>query len=150
MENTYSAKLKSYKWAKLRQKILERDFYTCRDCYAVEQNVNVHHLYYIPGKEPWEVPDDALILLCEDCHKIEHERFDRYVGPKRDLSLKTKGFRARDYESLVFVGMSLMLGGDVASCIESVCKGIKMRNDAFQRYIDAQENKKDREYDEWE
>ena len=34
--------------------------------------LNVHHSYYIRGKKPWEYPDDALVTLCEDCHKKRH------------------------------------------------------------------------------
>lgn len=35
--------------------------------------LNVHHKYYISGKSPWEYDDDALITLCEDCHRKTHE-----------------------------------------------------------------------------
>lgn len=34
--------------------------------------LNVHHNYYTRGKKPWEYPDDALVTLCEDCHKKRH------------------------------------------------------------------------------
>lgn len=36
------------------------------------KGLNVHHRYYIKGKAPWEYEDDALITLCEDCHKKAH------------------------------------------------------------------------------
>lgn len=36
------------------------------------KGLNVHHTYYIKGKAPWEYEDDALITLCEDCHKKAH------------------------------------------------------------------------------
>jgi len=36
------------------------------------KGLNVHHNYYIRGKKPWEYPDDALVTLCEDCHKKRH------------------------------------------------------------------------------
>ena len=36
------------------------------------KGLNVHHKYYIKGKAPWEYEDDALITLCEDCHKKAH------------------------------------------------------------------------------
>lgn len=39
------------------------------------KGLNVHHKYYIRGKKPWEYPDDeALVTLCEDCHKKRHEK----------------------------------------------------------------------------
>ena len=36
------------------------------------KGLNVHHKYYIKGKAPWEYEDDALITLCEYCHKKAH------------------------------------------------------------------------------
>ena len=36
--------------------------------------LNVHHNYYIVGKNPWEYPNDALVTLCESCHQKRHEK----------------------------------------------------------------------------
>lgn len=36
------------------------------------KGLNIHHNYYIRGKKPWEYPNDALVTLCEDCHKKRH------------------------------------------------------------------------------
>ena len=36
-------------------------------------NLQVHHTYYVQGKWPWEYLDSALITLCPDCHKKEHQ-----------------------------------------------------------------------------
>ena len=38
------------------------------------KGLNIHHKYYISGKKPWEYEDDALVTLCEDCHKKRHEQ----------------------------------------------------------------------------
>ena len=37
--------------------------------------LNVHHKYYIQGHKPWEYKGDALITLCEDCHRRWHEDY---------------------------------------------------------------------------
>ena len=37
------------------------------------KGLNIHHKYYIKGKKPWEYDNDALITLCQDCHKLEHQ-----------------------------------------------------------------------------
>lgn len=37
------------------------------------KGLNVHHKYYVKGKSPWEYSDEALITLCEDCHKKAHQ-----------------------------------------------------------------------------
>lgn len=39
----------------------------------VTKGLNVHHKYYIKTKLPWEYNDDALITLCEECHKLAHQ-----------------------------------------------------------------------------
>lgn len=37
-------------------------------------DLNVHHKYYKKGNLAWDYEDDALITLCVDCHKLEHEQ----------------------------------------------------------------------------
>jgi hypothetical protein len=34
---------------------------------------NVHHKYYVLEKEPWEYPNEDLMLLCHHCHKTIHQ-----------------------------------------------------------------------------
>ena len=36
--------------------------------------LNIHHKYYIQGHKPWEYDNEALVTLCEDCHKKRHEK----------------------------------------------------------------------------
>ncbi len=38
------------------------------------KGLNIHHTYYIKGHKPWEYEDDALVTLCENCHKKRHEK----------------------------------------------------------------------------
>jgi hypothetical protein len=53
--------------------VFERDNWGCQSCGDDTQTLCVHHLYYLPSKEPWEYPLKALITLCEDCHESETE-----------------------------------------------------------------------------
>lgn len=74
----YDKLLKRKEWQKKRLKILKRDNFECRYC-RYKGKLNVHHKYYCkyPNEElvkPWDYPDDALITLCERCHKKVHER----------------------------------------------------------------------------
>lgn len=66
---TYSEKLKSPKWQKIRLKILERDQFTCMSCFDKESTLHVHHKHYIFGNEIWDYTEDNFITLCENCHK---------------------------------------------------------------------------------
>jgi hypothetical protein len=35
--------------------------------------VHVHHRHYITGRDPWDYPDNLLVLLCVKCHKEEED-----------------------------------------------------------------------------
>ena len=72
-KKTYSEKLRDPRWQKKRLQILERDAWTCQECYDTEATLHVHHRYYTKGAEPWEYDDAALQTLCEDCHQTERE-----------------------------------------------------------------------------
>ena len=37
------------------------------------KGLNIHHTYYIKGYKPWEYKSEALVTLCESCHKKRHE-----------------------------------------------------------------------------
>ncbi len=65
----YSEKLKHPKWQKKRLQILERDNYFCQSCGDDENQLHVHHIKYIFGKEIWDYKDELLITLCHNCHK---------------------------------------------------------------------------------
>jgi hypothetical protein len=65
---TYSQKLRDPRWIKKRDTIKERAGFKCEDCNN-EQNLQVHHCYYLYDFEPWEYPYDALRCLCAQCHK---------------------------------------------------------------------------------
>lgn len=68
----YVEKLKDPRWQRKRLEVFQRDNFTCQYCFSTEDTLNVHHFYY--QGEPWDVPLDALITLCECCHRTETER----------------------------------------------------------------------------
>lgn len=65
------------KWQKKRLEILERDGFSCMCCGEENKQLHVHHKYYIAGKNIWDYPNDSLITLCCDCHKIESQNIDK-------------------------------------------------------------------------
>lgn len=75
---TYGQLLARKEWKEKRAKIMTRDNNCC--CYCKSRhNLQVHHKYYLqyPNHEkvlPWEYKDDALITLCDKCHKRWHEK----------------------------------------------------------------------------
>lgn len=78
MNKTYAEKLRHPNWQKKRLEIMELDRFRCRHCESKDISLNVHHLYYINGAEPWEYDNNALITLCEICHeKVRHIAWQR-------------------------------------------------------------------------
>jgi hypothetical protein len=59
----------------------------------------VHHEYYLPGKEPWEYPNEALIILCESCHRIE-ENGRKAAYFNLAVAISDAGFTREDIEKL--------------------------------------------------
>jgi len=68
----YSEKFLDPRWQKKRLKILERDDWRCQSCGDKNVTLNVHHIFYKKGKDPWDYNDNILITWCEDCHKKRH------------------------------------------------------------------------------
>lgn len=76
-QSLYEKLLQDERWQDKRRAILQRDKYCCTKC-GSEINLQVHHKYYNKypdGKKvnPWDYPNDALITLCNDCHKEVHK-----------------------------------------------------------------------------
>lgn len=69
---TYGEKLKYPRWQKKRLEIFDRDNWTCQSCDRVDLTLNIHHLKYLPGAEPWNYDNALLITYCELCHNTEH------------------------------------------------------------------------------
>jgi hypothetical protein len=71
-QEKYYEKLKDKRWLDKRKEIMHRDGYRCATC-GRKKKLQVHHIFYVNGKLPWEYPEYALITLCSDCHKKWHE-----------------------------------------------------------------------------
>jgi 5-methylcytosine-specific restriction endonuclease McrA len=72
MKNTYSQKLRDPRWQKKRLEIFNRDNWTCQSCGSDSNNLQIHHLKYHQGKNPWEYDNQFLVTYCEVCHESEH------------------------------------------------------------------------------
>lgn len=69
----YLRKLRDPRWQKKRLEVMQRDEFTCQNCFDSESTLNVHHNYYKAGNDPWDYPLTALVTLCETCHQEETE-----------------------------------------------------------------------------
>tara|TARA_R110000868_G_C10415439_1_gene722774 strand:+ start:140 stop:559 length:420 start_codon:yes stop_codon:yes gene_type:complete len=68
----YSILLQDKRWVAKRQSILERDNRICTKC-GSSKLLHVHHIHYIDGNKPWEVPNKYLTTLCNKCHLLAHK-----------------------------------------------------------------------------
>lgn len=74
----YIELLNDNNWKIKRENILKRDSYKCKWCGDIT-NLQVHHKYYskYPNEQkvlPWNYPDNALVTLCDNCHKKAHNK----------------------------------------------------------------------------
>lgn len=74
--SSYSEKLRDPRWQRRRLHIMQASGFACDRCGANEVTLNVHHIVYHRGAEPWDYDDDDLACLCEDCHEREHRAID--------------------------------------------------------------------------
>lgn len=80
---TYSEKLRNPRWQRKRLEIWDRAGNKCENCNDSEFEMHVHHKWYERGREPWEYPNEALALLCSECHKqaqVTKLLMDKLVG----------------------------------------------------------------------
>ena len=106
---TYAEKLKDPRWQKRRLEVLKEADWKCQACEATDKTLHVHHNFYRTRTHPWNYPDHALRVLCEDWH-------ERAELQRRELA---QGIEAL-YES-----------GDAGSAVEAVigfAKAMKMQN----------------------
>ena len=65
---SYSQLLRDPRWQRKRLEILNRDDWRCQICAQIDKPLNVHHLFYIKGRAPWQYLDSAFTTLCDECH----------------------------------------------------------------------------------
>lgn len=73
----YEKLLMRPEWKEFKKRILKAWGGGCEKCDRTDRPLHVHHRYYIKGKMPWEYPSDALQVLCDICHRNEHEKDGR-------------------------------------------------------------------------
>lgn len=71
---TYKEKLLDPRWSDKRHEIITAAGGCCEDCKIPKRNLEVHHCFYLPGREPWEYESDLLTALCPDCHEFRQGR----------------------------------------------------------------------------
>ena len=78
MSKSYREKLKSVEWQKKRLNVLSEARWRCRECGIEKEQLQVHHVLYLPGRDPWDYPDHLLLCLCDRCH-VERQHIELKV-----------------------------------------------------------------------
>lgn len=71
MKNQY----RDDRWSVFRRELIELDGAECVRCHRTRAEgavLQVHHVKYLAGKEPWEYPFELCETLCKRCHAAEH------------------------------------------------------------------------------
>ena len=66
----YKEKLEDIRWKRRRDEILDLDHHKCRLCGCRDSILNVHHVRYHKGKEPWQYSSTELVTLCKKMSSI--------------------------------------------------------------------------------
>ncbi len=70
---TYAEKLRDVRWKRRRDDLLRRSNYTCCECCEPlatgTMDLQVHHVVYITALDPWDYPDELLVVVCDWHHK---------------------------------------------------------------------------------
>lgn len=88
----YHDQLKHPLWQKKRLEVMEYYKFTCEECGAKEDTLNVHHPFYKRGAMIWDYEVDELNCLCEKCHKETHAIDEklRHALSFHDNAIKTR------------------------------------------------------------
>jgi 5-methylcytosine-specific restriction endonuclease McrA len=76
----YHEQLKHPKWQRKRLEIMKRDGFKCRVCGSEEEQLQIHHLYYLPKTKPWEYDDEAMVTVCHEHHRQLTEDLSKLSG----------------------------------------------------------------------
>lgn len=137
----YSDKLKDPRWQKKRLEILQRDEWTCQNCFDKESTLHVHHKIYKRDIEPWDYPNYFLVTLCENCHNYEMSY--RSINENVLLEILRSVFFADDIDQIQ-MGFQFLESHTThkitASVIRWILSNEKLFDDLTRKYLEHLKN----------
>lgn len=103
VKNTYFEKLKDPRWQRKRLEALQAADWRCERCMDGESTLHVHPKQYFKGRDPWDYEVGQLSVVCEDCHRVEHETDDPLLVAASYVSLS--GPIDREMAAAILLGM---------------------------------------------
>lgn len=91
-DNDFYSQYQHPLWQRKRLEVMSLHGYSCEQCGSTDTTLHVHHRHYRKGHKVWEYETNELKCICSDCHKFEHEIYDRirYVMSYMDDEEKIK------------------------------------------------------------
>lgn len=76
-KSTYDLLLERKEWKECREWVFSNKGRICCKCYSTK-NLQIHHKFYLAYPNdvkvnPWEYPLSCFKVLCENCHRKEHQ-----------------------------------------------------------------------------
>jgi hypothetical protein len=66
------------RWQKFRLLRLQMADWRCESCCSSDEKLNVHHIFYVPGRKPWDYLPETTSVLCDECHEAAHDGADSF------------------------------------------------------------------------
>jgi len=139
---TYKEKLLDPRWQKKRLEILQRDEFTCQSCGDDKSTLHIHHRRYLQGRDPWDVPDNLLVTLCESCHEKEKDEMEEYI-PILIEQIKDK-FLGDDVREIAYAFHKLKILGSsniTATLLFRILSDDDFIQDIFNQYFKSEAEK---------
>jgi hypothetical protein len=83
---TYREQLQHPNWQRKRLEALDHYGFECQECGTADNMLHVHHRQYVKGRSAWEYSVAELNVLCDKCHKAEHEMLDQLRDILMDMN----------------------------------------------------------------
>lgn len=92
MDKEFAESYNTAEWQKKKNRILERDNYTCQICGDTERIMQVHHITYAhcDGKA-CRAHDNELITLCANCHKGDDGDHIHFFNGLYEITISAEG-----------------------------------------------------------
>lgn len=101
LSSDYATKLQDARWQKRSAELKTKANWKCQDagCQREHSPLQAHHIYYEKGRDPWDYPDEAFLVLCDECH-ADRQKLERTI--KRELSIALRGVPIRRLEKVAW------------------------------------------------
>ncbi len=86
-QGDFFAKYRHPLWQKKRLEVMRAAGFACVHCGSREDTLNVHHISYVKGRDPWEYDEHELMCLCEGCHERVTDMEDRLKGALHEFKV---------------------------------------------------------------